>query len=167
MTDVEIHPGRSRESGRPYVIPVQMTHPIFSTDPSCTQLQSGPPCPTKRTHSTAHHTAHTTHTSSRVCTPCLSLCLFSVPPLSLSSNMSNLLADSLASSAKDGAVDKPKDSLAKIVSPPHFGDLGKAANDLFSKVPGSPSHPSIGPHHRHQLPLIALLSLFLLFVMMC
>jgi hypothetical protein len=74
--------------------------------------------------------------------------------------MSNLLADSV----KD--ADKAKDSV-KIVSPPHFGDLGKAANDLFSKVPGSPSHPSIGPHHRHQLPLIAPLSLFLLFVMVC
>jgi hypothetical protein len=54
---------------------------------------------------------------------------------------STSLADSLTSAVKDAAVDKPKDSLAKIVSPPHFGDLGKAANDLFSKVARIPIPP--------------------------
>jgi hypothetical protein len=41
---------------------------------------------------------------------------------------SNSVADTLAS------VAKKVDAKPAIVSPAHFGDLGKAANDTFSKV---------------------------------
>jgi len=44
---------------------------------------------------------------------------------------SNSIADTIASAAKK--VEKA-DAKPGVVSPAHFGDLGKAANDTFSKV---------------------------------
>ena len=54
-------------------------------------------------------------------------------------------------------TDKPKEAAktAAVVSPPHFGDLGKAANDTFSKVIQSP------PISGHQLPSPIALNAFL------
>jgi len=51
-------------------------------------------------------------------------------------------------------ADKPKEAAkpAAVVSPPHFGDLGKAANDTFSKVIHIPPNqePSIAFAHCFQ-----------------
>ena len=49
------------------------------------------------------------------------------------------IADTFVSTVKDT---KKTDTNAKpgIVSPPHFGDVGKAANDTFSKVNPPPSY---------------------------
>ena len=44
----------------------------------------------------------------------------------------NSLGDSFATTVKrSDKVEKPGSS---IIAPPHFGDVGKAANDTFSKV---------------------------------
>jgi len=60
------------------------------------------------------------------------------------------IADTFTTTVKEV---KKTDANAKpgITSPPHFGDVGKAANDTFSKVPLSlpPSHSP--PTHNPQI----------------
>jgi hypothetical protein len=124
-----------------------MTHPISSSvHPSTHAIPiRAPPCRANHRR-TNLHTHHTTHTSSRVCTPCLSLCLFSLC-LSVPRIQHEQLAGRLSQGRRQGQG-LGQDCLAASLWRPRQGgkrSFLKGTRISITPINWPPSPPSIAP----------------------